>query len=168
MKKTIDPKAFEVSAFKAIGNDWFLITSGNGEKVNAMTAQWGGFGYMWGKNVAYVVIRPSRYTKEFVDETGRFSLSFLPPEQYKKHMTYLGTVSGRDEDKINVSGLQLTKIDGFPCFKEARYVMLCKTLYKQEMEESCFLDHSIVKHMYPDKDFHTLYVAEVEKILVEE
>ena len=45
-----------------------LITSGNREKANALTASWCGLGFLWGKNVAFIFIRKSRYTKEFIDK----------------------------------------------------------------------------------------------------
>ncbi len=167
MKKEIDPKEFKTDVFKNIGSDWFLITAEKDGKTNAMTAGWGGMGFMWGKNVAYIVIRPSRYTKEFVDAAGRFSLCF-PSDKYKKQKTYLGTVSGRDENKIQKCGMKMAEADGIPYFEESRYVLFCKTLYAQEMKEDCFRNKELVSQWYPIKDFHTLYVAEVEKILVEE
>ena len=72
----VDLEQMEINPFRMIGRDWMLVTAGNVEKANTMTASWGGVGIMWGKNVAYVFIRESRFTKEFVDREGRFSLSF--------------------------------------------------------------------------------------------
>lgn len=74
-----------------------LITAGR-DKCNTMTASWGGLGVMWSKNVAFVVVRPQRYTKEFLDAEPAFSLSFLGDE-HRKALSYLGSVSGRNEDK---------------------------------------------------------------------
>lgn len=53
-----------------------LITAGNGESCNAMTASWGMIGFIWGRPVAQFVIRPQRYTREFVDREERVTLSF--------------------------------------------------------------------------------------------
>ena len=64
----------ECSPFDKIGKEWMLVTAGNEEKVNTMTASWGGMGVMWGKNAVFVVIRQSRYTKEFIDREGTFSV----------------------------------------------------------------------------------------------
>ena len=76
--------------FELIGKDWMLVTAQKPDgSVNTMTASWGGLGVMWGKNVAFAVIRPQRYTKEFIDNGERFSLTFFP-EQYKKELGYLG------------------------------------------------------------------------------
>ncbi|MES9144000.1 hypothetical protein ABEP44_12785, partial [Cutibacterium acnes] len=57
----IKPEELNQSPFKLIGSDWTLITAEKEGKANTMTASWGGLGVMWGKNVAYIVIRPQRY-----------------------------------------------------------------------------------------------------------
>ena len=75
MRKEIQPEQFDKNVFQMIGKDWMLVTAEKDGKVNTMTASWGGAGVMWGKNVAFVVIRPQRYTKEFIDASDTFSLS---------------------------------------------------------------------------------------------
>ena len=81
-----------------------LITAGDRNGSNTMTASWGGVGIMWGKPVATAYIRPQRYTKEFVDDNEYFTLSFLPEEQ-RKALNICGSVSGRDvEDKWKKPG----------------------------------------------------------------
>lgn len=49
-------------------------------------------------------IVPSRYSYHIVKETGCFVVN-LPPKSFGKKFQYLGTVSGRDEDKFRVLGL---------------------------------------------------------------
>lgn len=83
-----------------------------------------------------------------------------------QELGYLGTVSGRDEDKIAKSGLTLTHIDGVPCFEEATTVLLCRKMYVQTLREDCFIDRAVMESSYPQRDFHDLYVAEVMKVLV--
>ena len=73
--KQIKTEELTINPFQMIGKDWLLITAKKGDKVNTMTASWGGVGVMWGKPVAYLVIRDSRYTKEFVDAGDRLSVS---------------------------------------------------------------------------------------------
>lgn len=160
---TVKPDDFHKSAFQAIGKDWMLVTAGNAEKANTMTASWGGLGIMWGKPVAFVVIRPQRYTKEFIDRETCFSLSFLP-NQYRQQLNYLGTVSGRDEDKITKANLTLDYEEQIPYFTESNVVMLCKTLYQQEMKADCFLLPELDEKWYANKDYHTLYIAEITGI----
>lgn len=163
----ITPELFEQSPFKLIGKDWMLITAEKDGKANTMTASWGGFGVMWGKNVAYIVLRPQRYTKEFVDNSDTFSLSFLD-NSFRATLSYLGTKSGRDEDKINNSKLTVLHTTDIPYFEEANIAILCKKLYAQEFKPECFIAQGLNEKWYPDADHHTLYIAEVTKILVKE
>lgn len=155
---------FNDNPFKMIGKDWFLITAGDENHVNTMTAGWGGLGVMWGKDVVFIVIRPERYTKEFVDKFDTFSLSFFD-ENHKKEMLYLGSVSGRQENKIQKSGLTVLREDNIPYFKEAKTKMLCKKLYAQEMKEECFVDKELIEKWFPKKDFHIMYVGEILKVI---
>jgi flavin reductase (DIM6/NTAB) family NADH-FMN oxidoreductase RutF len=89
--KEIKPEELNKSTFKLIGKDWMLITAEKDNKVNTMTASWGGFGIMFAKNVVYIGIRPQRYTKEFVDNSNTFSLTFFD-ETFRKQLSYLGTI----------------------------------------------------------------------------
>jgi flavin reductase (DIM6/NTAB) family NADH-FMN oxidoreductase RutF len=161
----IAPDKFDFNPFALVSKEWLLITAEKDGKTNTMTASWGGFGHIWRKHAAYFFIRPSRYTKEFVDATERVSLCVLP-EANRDALNYLGTVSGRDEDKIAKSGLTLLHEDGVPYFAESRAVFICRTLFAQAFLESSFRDTSVIRACYPLKDFHTMYVAEVEKVLV--
>lgn len=163
--KEITPIEFNENTFKIIGKDAMLITAEKDGKVNTMTASWGGLGVLWSMDVAFIFIRPQRYTKEFVEANEYFSLSFLG-ENYKKELGYLGTVSGRDEDKITNSKLTLKKHENVPYFNESNKVLICKKLYQQDLKEEFFIDKSIIEKAYPNKDFHTVYVGKIEKILV--
>lgn len=162
--KIITADQFRKNPFQLIGKEWMLITAGNSEKVNTMTASWGGLGVMYGKNVAFIVIRPQRYTKEFVDRENTFSLSFFDKE-YKNTLNYLGTVSGRNEDKIAKSGLTLVDYEGTPYFDEANHVLICRKLFRQPLNNDGLLDEKLAKTWYSNNDYHTLYIAEVSKIL---
>lgn len=162
--KEISDVEFDKNPFQLIGRDWMLIAAEKDGNVNAMTASWGGLGVMWGRNVAYVVMRPQRFTKGFVDGADRFSLSFFG-EGYKKVLSYMGTVSGRDEDKMGKSGLTVSHYGEVPYFEEASLVLVCKRLFQQDYDESSFLDGEIIEKWYPDKDFHTLYIVEIDAFL---
>lgn len=97
--KEISIDTLKINPFHKISKEWMLITAGDEKKSNTMTASWGGVGIMWGKNVATAYIRPQRYTKEFVDNSEYFTLSFLPEEK-REALNVCGRVSGRDvEDK---------------------------------------------------------------------
>ncbi len=149
--------------FEMIGKDWMLISAEKDGIVNTMTASWGGMGVIWNKNVAFVFIRPSRYTKEFIDNSEKFSLSFFD-EGFRDKLTYLGRVSGRDENKIEKSGLTVASFDGVPGFSEAETTIVCKKLYAQDMAEASFISHEFFEKMFPVGDLHTMYIAEIESI----
>jgi flavin reductase (DIM6/NTAB) family NADH-FMN oxidoreductase RutF len=161
--KEITPDLLRKNPFQMIGKDWMLITAGDELQVNTMTASWGGLGVMYGKNVAYIVVRPQRYTKEFIDKYDTFSLSFLDKE-YRDTLNYLGTVSGRNEDKIGKSGLTLTYSEHTPYFGEATNVLICKKLFRQTMEGDSLLEEKLNHTWYSNKDYHVLYIAEITKV----
>ncbi len=152
------------NAFAKIGKEWMLISAADGDKVNAMTASWGGLGVIWGKNVAYIFVRQSRYTKEFIDRTDVLSLSFFD-EDKKPMLGYMGKVSGRNEDKIAKAGLTVELVDGMPTYKEAKENVLCRKLYAGPISPEHFVDDTIDDKWYADKDYHTMYVVEILDIV---
>ena len=154
----------EFNPFSKIGKEWFLITAGDEEKVNTMTASWGGMGVIWGKNVVYIFVRDSRYTKEFLDKQDTFSITFFNSDQ-KSALKYLGAVSGRDEDKIANARMHIQMADGTPFLDEGTLVLLCKKLSATKIEPEHFLDIAIDETWYKDKDYHTMYIGEITQIL---
>lgn len=163
--KEIKAEQLKHNVFEAIGKQWALVAASADGKTNAMTASWGGMGVMWNKNVVFLFIRPQRYTKTFVDKSSTLSLSFFS-EDYRDMLTYMGKVSGRDEDKIAKAGLTLSDGYGAPVFKEAELTFVCKKLYSSVLSADGFYDKKIIPQCYSDKDYHEVYVAEIEKILV--
>ncbi|MCD8022318.1 MAG: flavin reductase [Lachnospiraceae bacterium] len=154
--------------FDLVGKQWLLVTAAKPDgSCNTMTASWGGFGVMWNKNVAFLVIRPQRYTKEFIDSSDTLSISVLP-DGYKKQYGYLGSVSGRDEDKIAKVGLTVAHDGETPYFEEARIAFVCRKLFAQPYDPEAFIDKEVDAGCYPQKDYHTLYICEIEKVLVKE
>lgn len=165
MFSEITSKEIRENIFEMIGSKWMLVSAKKSDgKVNAMTASWGGMGVMWGKDVAFVVIRPQRYTKEFVDEAESFSLTFFD-SSHKKMLGYMGSVSGRDEDKMAKSGLTVLDDKGVPYYEECETAIICKKLFNQELTQDSFLFEDTINKWYPDKDYHTLYIGEIEKVI---
>ena len=150
--------------FKLIGKDWMLVAAQKDGKTNAMTASWGFAGVMWGKNCLITAIRPQRYTKEFIDGSDTFSITILP-DGYRDTLNYFGSVSGRDEDKIAKSGLTVKKCENTPYFAEGKLVLICRKMFAQEIKAESFIDKEALEKWYPNNDLHTLYVAEIVKVL---
>ena len=151
-----------------LGEDWALLSAGNTEKHNTMTIAWGAMGVMWGKPVFTVVVRPQRFTKEFMENFNSFSVTFFP-ESNRDALQLLGTKSGRDYDKISESKLIPIFIDDTLAFEEAHTIFMCKKLYGgQQLSTAGFVDLELDLSMYPDKDHHYFYIGEIEKVLVKE
>lgn len=160
----VDAKKLDVNFFKAINDQWMLITAGDESKLNTMTASWGGVGILWNKNVTFAFIRESRYTKEFVDNNEYYTLSFFGNKMMKE-LSYCGSKSGRDVDKIKETGLVPLFDEKAPYFEQAELVLICRKLYKQKMEPGCFADTSIIEKCYPTGNWHYSYIGEVVKVL---
>ena len=160
--KEVKVEELPFNPFTKIGSEWMLITAGTEEKYNTMTASWGGAGILWNKNVVTCYIRPQRYTKEFVDANDTFTISFFGPE-YKNALTICGRKSGRDCDKITEAGLTPCFFDGTPSFREASLVLVCKKLYIDTIKPQNILDPANDTANYPQKDYHTMYIAEILK-----
>lgn len=153
-----------MNPFEKMNRQWMLITAGNEKGLNTMTASWGGVGVIWQKPVTTIYLRPQRYTKEFVDKNEYFTVSFYGEEQ-RKALQLCGTVSGRDTDKVAQSGLTPYFVDETAAFAEAELILVCRKLYQQEMRPEFFTDAALEQAMYPEKDYHTMYIGEIVKVL---
>jgi flavin reductase (DIM6/NTAB) family NADH-FMN oxidoreductase RutF len=152
-----------VSIYDLWSEHWILLTAGDfaAGKFNAMAIGWGGLGNMWGKPFVHVVVRPTRYTHEFMERYDTFTVCVFP-EKYAKAVQLLGTKSGRDSDKIAASGLTpiASKKIKAPGFDEAELILECRQIYRDHVDPRGFLDKKIDKH-YPLKDYHGIFYGEV-------
>lgn len=160
--KKINPNEFELKPFKEIGKDWILISAKKEDQVNTMTASWAGIGLLWEKNVVTVYLRPQRYTKEFIDGSDYFTITMF--DGHKKELAVLGSKSGRDGDKISEVGFDIEYVDEQPTFKQGKCVIICKKLYCGKIHEENFINVDFIDKVYPNKDFHYIYVGEVVSI----
>ncbi|MBE6733317.1 MAG: flavin reductase family protein [Ruminococcaceae bacterium] len=165
MFKEINACELGENIIKKISQEWMLITAGNENAYNMMTASWGFMGEMWGKNTVIAVIRPQRYTMEFVEKEEYFSLSFYGDN--KSIHSVCGSKSGRDVNKTELTGLTPV-FDKAPYFNEANTVIVCKKQYVQKMEKNCFVDTLPDQKWYPNEDYHYMVFGKIEKVLVKE
>lgn len=166
--KEIDRKELgREDVFDIIGQEWMLVTAGSQEKYNTMTASWGGMGWLWNKPVAFVFIRPERYTHDFVDVNDRMTLSFYGKD-CRKALQLCGSKSGRDIDKVAATGLTPVELEsGAMTFGQARLTLDCRKLFKTDMTEAAFLDKEVLKQFYNDRpggSLHSVYVLEIEHV----
>ena len=164
--REISVEELKDNPFTLINKDWMLITAGNREKHNTMTASWGGVGELWGRYVFTIYIRPQRYTLEFVEREDYYSLCFFGPD-CRQALNLCGSKSGREIDKDAATGLTPCFDEAAPYYEQARLVFLCRKLYRQDLEEGCFLDKGLLEKWY-DNDLHRMFIGEIVKVLEKE
>ena len=164
--KSILPSELTENFFTEIGKNWMLISAGNKKSFNTMTASWGGTGFLWNENVTMTFVRPQRHTYEFTESNDYYSLCFFKPE-HKSILSFCGSHSGRDFDKIKETGLTtLFHHTGTPYYQEAKTVIICKKHFATTMKETDFLSQEVVERCYPKKDFHKMYIGGIVDVLV--
>ncbi|MFH1214344.1 MAG: flavin reductase [Candidatus Neomarinimicrobiota bacterium] len=147
-------------------NQWLVLTCGDFQSgdFNCMTVAWGSLGTMWSKPFAQVVVRPTRYTYEFMEKYDSFTLCAFP-RAYRKQMQLIGSTTGRKTDKIKQSGLTpcAANIVASPVYEEAELRIECRKIYWDDLEPAHFLPAWIAPN-YPDRDFHRIYFGEIVAI----
>lgn len=159
----IAPEKIKGNAIEMIGYEWMLIAAGTRDDYNMMTAAWGGLGYLWQYPVAFIFVRPQRFTYEFTEKYDRFSLNFFD-KKYRKALSYCGVHSGRQVDKASQCGLSVKHSDGLVAFNEARLILECKKVYYDDLNPDNFYEDQAEK-IYPNKDFHRMYIGRIDKCL---
>lgn len=144
-------------------NDGCLLTSGTIDNFNTMTIGWGMMGTIYRKDTFICFVRHSRYTYEFLEKNDFFTISFYYP-RYRYQLSYLGTNSGRDGNKVEHVGFTPVMVENGVTFKEAYLTFVCKKIYFQDMDLNN-LDPQFKEKYYPNGDIHCMYFGEVIKVL---
>lgn len=177
MENTWESKYDKLTAFELpdnvmqlIGKEWMLITAGNNASFNTMTASWGSLGYIWNRPAAFIFVRDTRYTHEFLQEEAGFTLSFFE-EKYRKALGICGSKSGRDTDKVAEASLTpLETPSGLMSFGEARMIIECEKMFVQEINLDNFVEpykSKIVAEAYEsDPATHDMFIAEITAIWI--
>lgn len=173
--KAINVKELNDNFFEAIGKEWMLVTAGTGERFNVMTASWGGIGWLWNRPVAFVFIRPERYTYEFAEQSDRITLSFLGMSREARDIYKVcGSKSGRDINKVEACGLEVEDLgpDGV-AYRQSRLTLVGRKLYADDLRAECFVDTAVRDNWYSASEearkldsgitsgLHRLYVVEI-------
>ncbi len=165
----IDPLSIKENVIRLISEDWMLITAGKANAYNTMTASWGMMGEVWGKHVAAITVRDSRYTYQFLEKNDTYTLSFFTHDHHPA-LELLGTKSGRDGNKVAESGLTPMELQsGDISFVEARMIIECRKLYAEPFKKDSFTDKSVYESAYGKElstSMHTLYIGEIVNVWV--
>lgn len=164
--KEIELKDLYFEANKSFNNGWGVLAATNKEgKTNCLTISWGTYGELWNKPILIAFVRPERYTHQFIGDSEYFSINFFD-DKYKKDLSYLGTHSGKDEDKVAHVGFHYLKNKYTSYFEEANLVFILKKLYEDDFKRENFIDKSIVSDIYRGENkLHSFYIGEVIKVL---
>jgi flavin reductase (DIM6/NTAB) family NADH-FMN oxidoreductase RutF len=132
-----------------------------GDPPNPMTIGWGTIGFIWGKLIFTVLVRPSRFTYSRMESSGEFTVNLLP-DAFSHQLSLCGSKSGRDVDKIAECGFTLER--GIhvttPFIRESSIHFECRIIHKHDLLPET-LDKEILKKYYPQKDLHRVYYGEV-------
>jgi len=138
-----------------------LVANDRDGKPNVMTIGWATWGIIWSRPVFTALVRPSRYTHQFMEQADSFTVN-LPPPEMADAATFCGTVSGRDVDKLKEKNLTATHGKRVTaCYIEECVAHLeCRILFKNQVTPD-LLAGDIVAGFYPHGDFHTIYYGEI-------
>ena len=161
--QTISLRQVEGNLVRRIAEQWMLVAAGDESGYNMMTASWGGAGEMWGTDVAVAVVRPTRYTYEFLDRSDYFTLCFFDDVWKKRVHSVCGSQSGRDTDKAQATGLTPLFDHHSVRFAQAELTLCLRKIYVSDLDPKNFLDPAIAK--WYDGDYHRMYVGAVEAVL---
>ncbi len=160
----IKPQNIDVNAVKLFANDWMLLSAGKDTSMNMMTIAWGALGELWGKPIVTVYVSTDRYTYKFLEDNEYFTVTAFP-EQFRDKLQYLGSISGRDEDKVKGSGLtpEFTKL-GNPIYKEANLAIECKKIYAEQLKKELMPLEQ--RQWYDEKKLgvHMMYIGEIVNV----
>lgn len=135
-------------------------------KFNCMTISWGTLGIEWNKPIFTTFVRQSRYSKEFLDKNGEFTVCIPYNGEPLEILKGCGVKSGRDTDKAKEYGLQLVKgvSVSSPAIKQLPLTLECKLIYVQKQDEKA-MPAEVLDKCYPidngSRDIHTAYVGEI-------
>lgn len=139
-----------------------FLTVKDGDEVNTMTIGWGSISVVWNKPIFMVAVRYSRHTYNLIEDTKEFTVSIPLNSDLKKELSFCGTKSGRDFNKIEECNLTLLEGQKLstPIIGDCELHYECKLVYQQAMEPAT-LDEGIRKRFYLNNDYHIFYYGEI-------
>ena len=163
--KSIEADKIPGNIIKMLKEDWMLITAGNDQQFNMMTAGWGGLGMMFGKPVAFCFIAPTRFTYQLMEKNNTYTLSFYT-ETYRDALKICGSKSGSDTDKVKATGLTpITTPNGSKAFAEAWMIIECRKAVAQSITPEAITDPKL-KEEWSSKQLYKMFIGEIINVWV--
>ena len=164
LRKLEDFSQLSPEIFRFFMKEEPLLAAGRAGDLNVMTIGWGGLGSLWNKPACTIYVRPTRHSFGFLEREDCFSVNLLS-RKWAAELSYCGTVSGRDEDKVAHCGFELAYTDsGVPYVAQSDLVLICKKIYADFIKPDLILDPAVEDTMYPLKDYHRVYTGEVVEV----
>ncbi len=138
-----------------------LCSVDNDGNPNAMAIGWGHIGILWGKPSFEILVRPSRYTFNNIENTDEFAIC-VPTDDMKEKTLHCGSVSGREHDKFkecNFTRVDAENID-VPLIGECQIFYECRVVHKTDMVDAHIPPDSR-SQFYPEGDLHRIYYGEI-------
>lgn len=158
----------ELNPYTIQGESGVCITVEVNGEINTQASMSVAFGKLWTKEVVFVFVRESSYTKELLDKSDFFSVTFFE-DKYKTSVSYLRSVSGRVENKIEEIGMHINRKIDIPYIDEGNLVFLCDKLASIPLNDNtradAFISQRIKNKVYSDKEYHYLVIGEILEVM---
>ncbi len=138
-----------------------LCSAGADGKPNVMTIGWLTGGAIWSKPILIVLVRPSRFTYDRLNQVHEFTVNVLPAS-FAEAIQHCGTASGRDGDKFNHTGLKPVPAQKVrvPIIEQGVVHYECRVVHTNEVIPAN-LSADIKASAYESGDYHRVYFGEV-------
>jgi flavin reductase (DIM6/NTAB) family NADH-FMN oxidoreductase RutF len=158
--KHVDYRSVTGKAMKQIEGTGAFLTVQAGDALNVMTIGWASIGFIWGRPIMTVLVRKTRHTFSIIERASEFTVS-VPLVDMKKELEFCGTQSGAKVDKVKKCKLEIfpgEKVKS-PIINVPGIHFECRIVYKTPLAPALLID--AYQHLYPKKDYHTLYFGEI-------
>lgn len=160
--KEVNTRSIKDNVIDEFHNKWALVTARKKDGTfNMCTIAWGSIGELWSKDVVTIYIKPIRYTDSFLNDDSFFTITFFN-EDHRKDLSFCGSKSGKDVDKIKNTNLIPIVLENGITFEGFRRVYVCKKIYQGQFENEGFVDsNDIINKYYKDEPLHNIYIGEI-------
>ncbi len=155
----VDYLTIAPEALQRIRKGAFLTVQSPG-RINTMTIGWASIGFMWAKPMMTIMVRNTRHTYGIIEESAEYTVS-VPLADMDKSLEFCGTKSGKDVDKISACGLEFFPGEKVktPIIKTPGLHFECAIVYRSPLDPKNLVE--AYTHLYPEKDYHTMYYGEI-------
>ena len=156
----------QYDVFQKFCKQMAVVSAGGIGDFNSMTIGWGAMGNLWGHpgSAITIYVSPDRYTWSFLEKNEFFSVCFFD-ERYHDDVMTLGTLSGRDTDKIARTSLTPVGDGRVVYFEQAQLTFICRKVYSHQFDAAKVPEHA--RRLYQRLTPHYEYIGFIEDVFGE-